>query len=234
MCASVCTRCSYASHAAPAPAPARPFATGGSTNSRDAGTMPSRSLDSQPPPPAPMPPPPPPPLSPALMPPPPPAPSAAPAPESTPQAEALTPPAHTHAHRGPQPAVQATAACRATAEDAEGAPASASYDCHAMLANAAMHGDHFGWHQDADPQTFPLGSAWTSQWGLYANRVSHVFAMWGGHGQQQAWAAAGTAHAAERANARAAACRPRACPRAHRAHAPCHAPLQPARPWEAA
>ncbi len=45
------------------------------------------------------------------------------------------------------------------------------YDCHAMLANAAVHGHEFGWHQDADPQTFPLSSAFTRQYGQYANRV---------------------------------------------------------------
>lgn len=46
-----------------------------------------------------------------------------------------------------------------------------SFDCHPILANAAVQGDEFGWHQDADPQTFPLRSAWGRQYGQYTNRV---------------------------------------------------------------
>lgn len=43
-------------------------------------------------------------------------------------------------------------------------------DCAFMLANAAMYGDSFSWHVDADPQVFPEPSTWTQQYGLYCNR----------------------------------------------------------------
>lgn len=43
-------------------------------------------------------------------------------------------------------------------------------DCSWLLANAAVFGDQFSWHVDADPQCFPEPSAWTQQYGLYCNR----------------------------------------------------------------
>lgn len=46
-----------------------------------------------------------------------------------------------------------------------------SYDANAFVANAAMHGDSFSWHVDADPSTFPP-SPWTRAYGQYVNRVS--------------------------------------------------------------
>ena len=43
-------------------------------------------------------------------------------------------------------------------------------DCCALLANAAVAGDAYSWHVDADPAAFPVPSPWTHQYGLYANR----------------------------------------------------------------
>lgn len=58
-------------------------------------------------------------------------------------------------------------------EEGHGRPATAnmSFDCSCMLANAAMRGDEFAWHQDADPLTFPLGSTFVRKYGQYSNRV---------------------------------------------------------------
>jgi hypothetical protein len=48
-------------------------------------------------------------------------------------------------------------------------------DCNQFVANAAVHGDSFSWHVDADPWDLPE-SAWTQQHGHYFNRVG---AGWG-------------------------------------------------------
>jgi hypothetical protein len=48
-----------------------------------------------------------------------------------------------------------------------------SVDCHQYVANAAIHGDAYTWHVDADPSSFPL-SPYTEHHGLYYNRVSGV------------------------------------------------------------
>jgi hypothetical protein len=43
-------------------------------------------------------------------------------------------------------------------------------NCTPYLANAAVAGDAFAWHVDADPATFPTPSPWTAAWGTYTNR----------------------------------------------------------------
>jgi hypothetical protein len=43
-------------------------------------------------------------------------------------------------------------------------------DCSCFLANAAVHGDCYSWHVDADPSTFPCPSPWTDTFGSYCNR----------------------------------------------------------------
>lgn len=45
-------------------------------------------------------------------------------------------------------------------------------DCSWLLANAAVYGDQFSWHVDADPQCFTTPSPWTSHYGLYCNRCA--------------------------------------------------------------
>ncbi len=40
------------------------------------------------------------------------------------------------------------------------------------VANAAVHGDSYSWHVDADPSTLPYPSPWTLEYGQYVNRVS--------------------------------------------------------------
>jgi hypothetical protein len=40
-----------------------------------------------------------------------------------------------------------------------------------FLANAAMYGDTYSWHVDADPSTLPYPSPWTLAYGQYVNRV---------------------------------------------------------------
>ena len=42
-------------------------------------------------------------------------------------------------------------------------------DCCSLLANAPVHGDHYEYHADADPLTFPE-SAWRQEFGDYSNR----------------------------------------------------------------
>jgi hypothetical protein len=46
----------------------------------------------------------------------------------------------------------------------------AGVDCNQFVANAAVHGDSFTWHVDADPWDLPE-SSWTKQHGHYFNRV---------------------------------------------------------------
>jgi hypothetical protein len=46
----------------------------------------------------------------------------------------------------------------------------ASVDCSCFLANAAVAGDQFSWHVDADPQSFPVPTPWSEEFGLYCNR----------------------------------------------------------------
>ncbi|GIL79132.1 hypothetical protein Vretifemale_8519 [Volvox reticuliferus] len=48
-------------------------------------------------------------------------------------------------------------------EDA--APAGSIVDCNQFVANAAMCGDTFSWHVDADPSTLPYPSPWTQAYG---------------------------------------------------------------------
>jgi hypothetical protein len=47
-------------------------------------------------------------------------------------------------------------------------------DCSCFLANAAVAGDVFSWHVDADPQSFPQPTAWSQQYGMYCNRCACV------------------------------------------------------------
>jgi hypothetical protein len=47
---------------------------------------------------------------------------------------------------------------------------SVTADCSCFLANAAVHGDCYSWHVDADPSTFPSPSPWTDSFGNYCNR----------------------------------------------------------------
>eukprot|EP00879_Flechtneria_rotunda_P012225 GHRR01012767.1.p1 GENE.GHRR01012767.1~~GHRR01012767.1.p1 ORF type:complete len:420 (+),score=129.30 GHRR01012767.1:107-1366(+) len=46
----------------------------------------------------------------------------------------------------------------------------AAGDCSFVLANAAVYGDTFTWHVDADPMSFAVSSPWVQQYGLYCNR----------------------------------------------------------------
>lgn len=43
--------------------------------------------------------------------------------------------------------------------------------CQQFVANAAVAGDQFVWHVDADPADVPHTSRWVSEYGLYTNRV---------------------------------------------------------------
>ena len=47
----------------------------------------------------------------------------------------------------------------------------ANYDCDKFVANAAVYGDCFQWHVDADPWTFDEASEWAQQHGIYFNGV---------------------------------------------------------------
>ncbi|KAG1663704.1 hypothetical protein FOA52_013272 [Chlamydomonas sp. UWO 241] len=53
--------------------------------------------------------------------------------------------------------------------DAEGRDPPPRVDANPYVANAAVHGDRFQWHVDADPSDMPE-SAWTSTHGMYCNR----------------------------------------------------------------
>jgi len=52
-------------------------------------------------------------------------------------------------------------------EDLENTP---KVDANPFVANAAVHGDAFHWHVDADPSEF-VDSPWTQEHGRYFNRV---------------------------------------------------------------
>lgn len=54
-------------------------------------------------------------------------------------------------------------------QEAEG-DVPATIDCNAFVANAAVPGDSYSWHVDADPWTLPC-SSWTQEHGHYFNRV---------------------------------------------------------------
>lgn len=47
-----------------------------------------------------------------------------------------------------------------------------AYDCDNFVANAAVCGDCFQWHVDADPWTFAEDCTWARQHGIYFNGVS--------------------------------------------------------------
>lgn len=49
----------------------------------------------------------------------------------------------------------------------------AHVDCNAFVANAAVHGDAYSWHVDADPSVIP-DSPWTQMYGRYFNRVRQI------------------------------------------------------------
>lgn len=42
-------------------------------------------------------------------------------------------------------------------------------DCDRFVGNAAVHGDEYSWHVDADPSAFADASPWVSQFGTYCN-----------------------------------------------------------------
>ena len=48
---------------------------------------------------------------------------------------------------------------------------SVEYDCDEFVANAAVYGDCFRWHVDADPWTFHENSKWAQRHGIYFNGV---------------------------------------------------------------
>lgn len=48
------------------------------------------------------------------------------------------------------------------------------YDCDKFVGNAAVYGDAFQWHVDADPWTFDETSNWCKHYGTYFNRVSNL------------------------------------------------------------
>ena len=56
--------------------------------------------------------------------------------------------------------------------DATDPPAAGGVDANPFVANAAVPGDAFQWHVDADPSDF-VDSDWTDQYGRYFNRVGH-------------------------------------------------------------
>eukprot|EP00887_Chlorella_sp_A99_P001233 scaffold14.g1233.t1 len=76
---------------------------------------------------------------------------------------------------GPRPAKRSRppAAAEGGGEPARGAGASASaspaVDCAAFVANAAVEGDSFRYHVDADPSSFPDSSPWVEAYGDYCN-----------------------------------------------------------------
>lgn len=45
------------------------------------------------------------------------------------------------------------------------------YDCDKFVANAAVYGDQFQWHVDADPWTFHEDSKFVQRFGNYFNGV---------------------------------------------------------------
>ena len=46
---------------------------------------------------------------------------------------------------------------------------SARFRCDAFVANAAVHGDEYRWHVDADPSSFPDSCAWVRTYGDHVN-----------------------------------------------------------------
>ena len=46
---------------------------------------------------------------------------------------------------------------------------SARFRCDAFVANAAVHGDEYRWHLDADPSSFPDSCAWVRTYGDHVN-----------------------------------------------------------------
>ncbi|KXZ50143.1 hypothetical protein GPECTOR_17g779 [Gonium pectorale] len=85
---------------------------------------------------------------------------------------------------GQAPAFMAVGASGSAAEDAKkeeeagmaremdeaAGPPGTAIDCNQFVANAAMHGDAYSWHVDADPSTLPFPSPWTLEYGQYINR----------------------------------------------------------------
>ncbi|GIL61332.1 hypothetical protein Vafri_15808 [Volvox africanus] len=67
---------------------------------------------------------------------------------------------------------QDSARIQILAEDAneDAAPPGSIVDCNQFVANAAMFGDRYSWHVDADPSTLPYPSPWTLAYGQYVNR----------------------------------------------------------------
>ena len=47
------------------------------------------------------------------------------------------------------------------------------YDCDKFVANAAVYGNSFQWHVDADPWTVDERSEWAQEHGIYFNGVLH-------------------------------------------------------------
>lgn len=68
----------------------------------------------------------------------------------------------------------------------------ATAECNCFVGNAAVHGDLYQWHVDADPMNIPEDSAWVQQFGLYANRVrSSSVLAWLKHEGMSLWRMAG-------------------------------------------
>jgi hypothetical protein len=47
-------------------------------------------------------------------------------------------------------------------------------ECNCFVGNAAVHGDNYAWHVDADPATIPGDSVWAQHFAPAANRVRHL------------------------------------------------------------
>lgn len=81
----------------------------------------------------------------------------------------------------PEHALQQDSQHRQESHDASDASdteeGAAQVDCNQFVANAAVHGDSFTWHVDADPWDLPE-SSWTRQHGHYFNRVSNAVLWW--------------------------------------------------------
>ncbi|MEW5307344.1 MAG: hypothetical protein WDW36_009748 [Sanguina aurantia] len=81
---------------------------------------------------------------------------------------AAEPHAADHARPGSDPCPLAGASAREGC-DADDPDQLATVDCNAFVANAAVHGDAYSWHVDADPSVMPH-SPWTQCYGHYFNR----------------------------------------------------------------
>jgi len=79
----------------------------------------------------------------------------------------------THGGFPPHKRACSGAAASTSAVASEPAPqlSSVGADCHCFVANAAMHGDSYVWHVDADPSDFAPHTPWTREHGVYPNRV---------------------------------------------------------------